>query len=162
MGTHYQGSRGERTALDAFIKLTRAAESVGARAHATLKDRGLTVSQFGVLEALYHLGSLCQKELAGKLLKSGGNLTTVVDNLESRGLVKRQRRPGDRRFVIVQLTPAGRERITGLFPDHATRIAAEMAALTIEEQEQLGRLCRKLGLGPNGEVAAAAGKEDPS
>ena len=99
MGTHYTGPPEQRTALDAFIKLTRAAESVEARAHGTLRGQGLTVSQFGVLEALYHLGPLCQGELAGKLLKSGGNLTTVVDNLERRGWVERQRGEGDRRFV---------------------------------------------------------------
>ena len=159
MGTHHSGPPEQRAALDAFIKLTRAAESVGARAHTTLRDHGLTVSQFGVLEALYHLGPLCQKELAGKLLKSGGNLTTVVDNLQNRGLVGRQHRPGDRRFVVVNLTTGGRERIAGLFPAHAAHIAAEMAVLSAAEQNQLGRLCRKLGRGPQDEAAATARKD---
>ena len=153
MGTHYPGPHEQRTALDAFIKLTRAADSVGARAHASLRDHGLTVSQFGVLEALYHLGPLCQKELAGKLLKSGGNLTTVVDNLQNRGLVERQRRSGDRRFVVVELTPEGRDKIADLFPAHAARIAEKMAVLSTEEQDQLGHLCRKLGRSLQGEAA---------
>jgi MarR family 2-MHQ and catechol resistance regulon transcriptional repressor len=158
MGTHHAGPPEQITALDAFIKLTRASESVGARAHGALRGLGLTVSQFGVLEALYHLGPLCQQELAGKLLKSGGNLTTVVDNLEARGLVERRRRPQDRRFVQVALTPRGHEQIAGLFPAHAARIAAAMAPLTGEEQIQLGLLCRKLGLATRNAAAEAAGK----
>jgi MarR family 2-MHQ and catechol resistance regulon transcriptional repressor len=159
MGTHHTSPPEQRTALDAFIKLTRAADSIGTRAHGALRGQGLTVSQFGVLEALYHLGPLCQGELAGKLLKSGGNLTTVVDNLENRGLVERQRRPGDRRYVLVQLTPEGRHRIGALFPTHAARITAEMAALTGKEQELLGRLCRKLGRATHDEAAEAVRKE---
>ena len=42
----------------------------------------MTVSQFGVLEALHHLGPLRQGEISAKLLRSGGNITLVVDNLE--------------------------------------------------------------------------------
>ena len=49
----------------------------------------LTAPQFGVLEALYHLGPLCQKDLAAKILKSSGNMTMVIDNLEKRDLVRR-------------------------------------------------------------------------
>ena len=76
MGTHYQGTKAETDALNAYIKLMRAAESVTARSHSVL-PKDITLSQFGVLEALLHRGPLCQTELAGKLLKSGGNLRPV-------------------------------------------------------------------------------------
>jgi MarR family 2-MHQ and catechol resistance regulon transcriptional repressor len=145
MPTHYKGSAEEVRALDAFIKLTRAAESVGARLFRAGTTGDLTVSQFGVLESLYHLGSMCQRDISAKLLKSGGNITLVIDNLEKRGLVQRDRDPEDRRMVIVSLTPQGRELIQGIFPRHVTAIVEEMSVLTIEEQATLGRLCRKLG-----------------
>ena len=45
----------------------------------------LTMGQFGVLEALLHLGPMCQQELGAKLLRSGSNITIVIDNLEKRG-----------------------------------------------------------------------------
>ena len=145
MATRYQGTRDEVRALNTFIKLTRAAESVAARLSGGLTDAGLTESQFGALEALYHLGPLHQRELGAKLLRSSGNVTMVVDNLEKRGLVRRERGVEDRRFVTVHLTDAGRRLIARLFPVHAARITAEMSALTPAEQDELGRLCRKLG-----------------
>ena len=148
MGTHHQGSETERIALDAFIKLRRAAESVSSRVNGHLADAGLTESQFGVLEALWHLGPLSQAVLARKILRSSGNLTLVVDNLEKRALVARSRESRDRRFVTVSLTPEGKELIRSLFPPHVQRIVAEFEHLTADERIELARLCRKLGLEP--------------
>ena len=146
MGSHHQGPPREVTALDAYIKLMRAAESVTARAHVVL-PRSITFTQFSALEALYHLGPLYQTELAGKLLKTGGNLTLVVDNLERCGFVARSRKADDRRYVRVALTPKGRKFIAALFPKLAASLTREFAALSATEQATLGRLCKKLGVG---------------
>jgi MarR family 2-MHQ and catechol resistance regulon transcriptional repressor len=143
--THYKGSREEVRALNAFVKLVRASESVSARIHRHLADDGLTVSQFGVLEAIHHLGPLSQSEIAKKVLKSTGNITLVVDNLEKRDLVKRERQQ-DRRYFAVRLTTKGRKLIGAVFPRHASKIREEMGVLSSAEQEVLGKLCRKLGL----------------
>ena len=151
MGSHHQGPPREVAALDAYIKLMRAAESVTARSHLVLPE-SLTFTQFAALEALHHLGPLCQSELAAKLLKSGGNLTLVVANLERDGLVRRERGAADRRFVRVVLTPKGRRLIAALFPKVAASIVREFAALTTAEQAALGRLCKKLGLGKGNPV----------
>jgi len=147
MPTHYQGTEDEIRALDAYIKLARAAESVTARINAHLADVNLTVSQFGVLEALYHLGPLHQNELGQKILKSSGNMTLVIDNLCRRGLVERHRDTADRRYITVCLTEAGRTLISELFPRHVQIVRREMDVLSVAEQEELQRLCRKVGLG---------------
>jgi len=139
-------SSAEAAALAAYIKLMRAAESVTARAHAVLPE-GVTITQFAALEARLHRGPLFQTELALKLLKSGGNLTLVVDNLERDGLVTRERDATDRRRIRVALTPAGRKFIADLFPRVAASLTHEFSALTAAEQSTLARLCRKLGLG---------------
>jgi len=144
MGTHYQGTKAEIDALNAYIKLMRAAESVTVRAHAEL-PKEITLSQFSVLEALLHRGPLCQSELAGKLLKSGGNLTLIVDNLEKAGLVSRERDRNDRRFITVSLTAKGRNFISELFPKVAASITRELSALSPAEQFTLGWLCKKVG-----------------
>jgi MarR family transcriptional regulator, 2-MHQ and catechol-resistance regulon repressor len=145
MPSHYCGSAEEVLALDTFIKLTRASDSIGARLLQENTFGDLTPSQFAVLEALYHLGPLCQSDIGAKLLKSGGNITLVIDNLEKQGLVSRQRERDDRRFVTVSLTESGRERIAGILPGHVVAIVNELSVLTPEEQRSLGRLCRKLG-----------------
>ena len=147
MPTHFQGSEETKRALNAFITLQRASNSVATRLSAQLESEDLTVSQFGVLETLMHLGPLCQRTIGEKLLRSGGNITLVLDNLEKHGWVRRERQKDDRRMIVIHLTPAGRKLIARVFPRHARAIAKEMSSLNSAEQEALRRLCRKLGRG---------------
>jgi len=149
MPTHYTGNQQEKLALNTFIKLTRATDSLLARLARRGTHESLTSSQFGVLEALHHLGPMCQSDLGGKLLKTGGNITMVIDNLEKRGLVVRKRDDEDRRFVLVSLTDEGQQLIADLFPGHLEAIMEELSILTPDEKETLGHLCRKVGLGAN-------------
>ena len=135
-----------KLALNTYTKLMRGTESVTARVGRKMSDAGLTISQFGVLEALLHKGPMCQRDVAIKILKSTGNITLVIDNLEKQGLVKRERISDDRRFLTVRLTGEGEKRISTAFVNVEAAIVAEMSALTGDEQETLGRLCKKLGL----------------
>ncbi len=146
MGTHYDGTEEEKLALDCFIKLFRAAESVSQRINAHLRDHDLTVSQFGALEAIYHLGPMQSGELGQKILKTSGNMTMVIDHLEKRGLVNRQRRKDDRRCIDIHLTEDGRTLIATILPAHVAGVVQSLAALSTAEQQQLAALCRTLGL----------------
>ncbi|MEZ4595260.1 MAG: MarR family transcriptional regulator [Chloroflexota bacterium] len=146
MGTHFEGTAEEILALDCYIKLFRAADSVGQQINAHLRDYDLTTSQFGTLEAIYHLGPMQSGELGQKILKSSGNMTMVIDHLEKRGLVIRQRREDDRRCVDVHLTQAGHDLIAAILPSHVAGVVATLSPLSAEEQQQLAALCRKLGL----------------
>jgi MarR family transcriptional regulator, 2-MHQ and catechol-resistance regulon repressor len=146
MGTRYVGTKEEKRALNAYIKLMRAGQSLSGRVEAHFSELGLTVSQFGVLEALFHLGPLNQKSLAAKILKSTGNITMVIDNLEKRGLVKRTRDEQDRRHYSVGITRKGAGLITSFLPKHVARIVEEMSILSGAEQDTLGKLCKKVGL----------------
>ena len=147
MGTHFEGTPEEELALNSYIKLSRAHETVTARINSHLHDYNLTISQFGVIEAIYHLGPMQPTQLAEKILKSGGNLTLVISNLVKQGLVTRQRRPNDRRCIDVHLTSAGQMLIETIMPVHVAGVVTTMNVLTPAEQEQLAQLCRKLGLG---------------
>ena len=148
MGTKHHGTQDERRALNTFIKLARCLNAVVARIETDnpLPDK-LSVSQFAVLEALYHLGELSQREVGAKILKTAGNVTTVVDNLVKKGFVRRRREPPDRRIVFVDLTDRGRALIEGFFPSRAATIRETMSVLSASEQEELQRLCKKLGVG---------------
>jgi len=147
MPTHFTGSRVELRTLDTFIKLTRCTNSVLAR----LAEKGtvgdLTYSQFAVLEALYHLGHMSQGEISMKVLKSGSNMTTVIDNLERDGLVRRERDAKDRRVIHVHLTEAGISKIEMVLPGHVAALVEEFKVLSASEQQTLGELCKKLGKG---------------
>ncbi len=146
MPTHYRGTPREIRALTAFIKLNRATDSLTGALNQALVDEGVTPAQLGVLEALLHLGPLSAGELGRALLRSNPNVSLVVDNLERDELVRRERSERDRRVVRISLTAQGRRLIQKVFPGHARRVADLLGALGAEEQEQLGRLCKKLGL----------------
>lgn len=145
MPTHYDGTPEERRALDVFVKLMRASQAVAERTSGPMLEAGLTWSQFGVLETLFHLGPLMSSQLAEKHLKSPNNFTVVIDNLEKHGLVRRERDTRDRRVVMVHLTDEGRERIARALPCHVRAVVTDMQVLTPDEQEQLGALLRRLG-----------------
>ena len=147
MPTHFTGSRAEKRALSTFIKLTRCTNSLLARLVERNTIADLTFSQFAVMEALYHLGPLTQGDISAKILKSGSNITTVIDNLERDGLVRRERDAKDRRVIHVHLTEAGSRKIEEVFPMHVTALVEEFSVLSATEQETLGELCRKLGMG---------------
>lgn len=146
MTSPYRGNPRERRALDAFIKIRRATNTLQARLAPSYARHGLTESQFATLEVLYYLGPLCQRDIARKILKSGGNLTMVIDNLEKSGLVRRRTSKEDRREKVVELTTKGQGLITEIFPQHAHDIADLFSSLSAREQDELARLCRKLGL----------------
>ena len=107
----------------------------------------LSGSQFGTLEMLFHLGPMNQKDIGQKLLISKSNVVTVIDNLEKRGFVRRQRSEEDRRHVFVHLTKSGRQEIELILPSHVGAITEAMNRLSPQEQQDFGRLCRKLGRG---------------
>ena len=142
-----KSSPGRARALSAYVKLLRASDTVHSEAVQPLAEQGLTPSQFAVLEALFHVGPLCLGDLARKILKTSGNLTMVVGNLQKQGLVRRAKGSTDRRFVTIELTPEGRALIAKIFPAHVAVIREIMSRLSKKEQEQLAELCKKLGKG---------------
>ena len=124
----------------------RATTTVTEKMHRHLQDHRLSISQFGVLEALYHLGPMCQKEIGGKILKTSGNMTLVIDNLEKSNLVRRQKDPEDRRRTIVTITDKGADVIQTIFPHHENIAREIFSVLDPEEQSTLGTLLKKLGM----------------
>lgn len=93
------------------------------------------------------MGPMCQKDLGKKILKSTGNITLVIDNLEKRKLVKRNREMDDRRYISVVLTPEGKKFIDQFLPKHVKAITREFSVLSPEEMEILGVICKKIGKG---------------
>jgi len=132
--------------LRLFVTLTRCFHSVATPLKADIEANGLSVSEFGVLEMLYHKGDLPLGEVANRLLIATGSTTYVIDKLERLGLVERKACERDRRISYAHLTDKGRERIAQSFPRHAEVVRKTFSALTTEEQETLRILLKKLGL----------------
>jgi MarR family 2-MHQ and catechol resistance regulon transcriptional repressor len=145
--TPASADRKQDTALKLFIVMSRSLNAVAE--HVTKDDmekHGITPTEFGILEALYHKGPLLLGEVQRKILVTSGGITYLVDRLVEKGLVKREQCPEDRRARYAVLTPAGQSLIKRIFPAHAARIEQAVSGLTQAEQREATALLRKLGL----------------
>ena len=78
-------------------------------------------------------------------------MTTVIDNLERDGYVRRERDQKDRRVIHVHLTEAGSGKVETVLPVHIAALVEEFKVLSVSEQQTLGELCKKLGKGRKSE-----------
>lgn len=136
----------QAVALKLLVVLARAHVAVEAHLHANVAAHGLTLTEFAILEVLYHKGPLLLGDVQRRILVSSGGVTYLVDRLEKKGLVERQACPDDRRARYAALTKKGQALIQRIFPAHARMIEEVMSALTTEEQREAIVLLRRLGL----------------
>ena len=136
---------GEATALKLWVVLARAQAAIARHAAADVARHELTITEFGILEALYHVGPLLLGKLQRRILVSSGGVTYLVDRLQERGLVKREDCPDDRRARYAALTPKGRRLVERIFPEHARAIAHAMSGLTKADRIRATALLRTLG-----------------
>jgi MarR family 2-MHQ and catechol resistance regulon transcriptional repressor len=148
-------SEEEEKALRLWIALARCYVTFSRAVACKVAEYDLTAPQFGVLEALYHLGPLSLGDLAEKLLVTGGNVTYVMDRLEAQNLVERERSGDDRRVVRAHLTTKGRATIEGVFPGHVAFVRGLVNGLGAADQDTLRDLLKKLGKGIGGDPSGA-------
>jgi MarR family 2-MHQ and catechol resistance regulon transcriptional repressor len=103
------------------------------------------LSDFAVLEMLLHKGPQPVNEIGRRVELTSGAITTAVDRLESRGLVRREAHESDRRARIVCLTPRGKEEAVEAFAIHRTAMDVAASGLSKTERATLIRLLKKLG-----------------
>ncbi len=139
-----KGEKKRRRALDAYGRLQRAAGLAATRVEAAVHPFGLSASQFGVLDTVATRGAVHQQELAEALGRSKAQMTAIIDALESRTLVRRERHATDRRFMTVHLTDAGSKVLEQATPARTATIVDLMSELTGEQRARLARLCRRL------------------
>lgn len=112
----------EQDELTAFDKAFELATQLGEVMGTALAERGLTTARAEVLYVLHNQGSLVQRQLAEALRCTPRHVTTLIDTLQTAGLVQRAPHPTDRRATLVALTDHGQDLATQL--DQARRHAA--------------------------------------
>jgi DNA-binding MarR family transcriptional regulator len=108
---------------------------------------GLNRGEVGVLSALRIVGPphrLSPTKLFKGLMLSSAGMTSRLDRLEERGLVKRSSDPSDRRGVLVDLTSKGRELVDAVVAANTTEERELVAGLTSAEFGSLAALLQKL------------------
>ena len=105
-----------------------------------LEPYGLTPFHYLVLCCLWQEDGLSTSGIADKLKQLGATLTGVVDRMESRNLVYRERDPDDRRVVRIWLTDEGKQLMQTLPPIGAATIERATTDISKKEQEILSKL----------------------
>jgi MarR family transcriptional regulator, 2-MHQ and catechol-resistance regulon repressor len=139
-----KGEKKRRRALDAYWALQRAASLSAVRVDDAVHPFGLSASQYGVLDTLQQRGPTHQQELAEALGRSKAQMTAIIDALEAKTLVRRERHEVDRRFISVYLTEAGRVLLAEVGPARTDAVVTLMRELSGDQKIRLTRLCRRL------------------
>ena len=105
-----------------------------------LEPFGLTPFHWVVLCCLWEEDGIATSRIGDKLQQVGGTLTGVLDRMEERGLIERERDRLERRRVRIWLTEAGKSLQTVLPPVAQELRAQAMAGIPLAEQEQLSNL----------------------
>jgi MarR family 2-MHQ and catechol resistance regulon transcriptional repressor len=145
MPNREEGDDPQATALKLLVVLARAHAAVETHLQVNVAAHGLTLTEFAILEVLFHKGPLLLGEVQRRILVSSGGVTYLVDRLEEKDLVERRACPDDRRARYAALTPKGEALIGRIFPDHARMITEVMSALPVAEQRKATDLLRTLG-----------------
>ncbi|MCF7825903.1 MAG: MarR family transcriptional regulator [Candidatus Marinimicrobia bacterium] len=146
MSKHYQANEREKLVLKTWVKFSRANNTLNQIMRHNVEVQGLTISQFGVLEVLAHIGPLSVKAIGQKLLLTTSNLVTVIDNLVKQELVKRVPCDHDRRSIIIHLKEKGSGIIEPVFKNHLTELLICFSVLDDQQLITLGSLSKELGL----------------
>ncbi len=105
-----------------------------------LEPFGLTPFHWLVLCCLWQEDGLPTSSIGEKLQQVGGTLTGVLDRMEERSLVRRERDSRDRRIWRIWLTDAGRELETVLPPIAAELREEAMRGISYDEREQFSQM----------------------
>jgi MarR family transcriptional regulator, 2-MHQ and catechol-resistance regulon repressor len=135
----------QERALKLFVVLQRCASAVMGNFHKHADLYDLTLTEFEILEALYHKGPLLLGDVQRKILLSSGGVTYAIDRLADKGLVERRECASDRRARYAALTPKGEGVVSKIFPTIAGHIEETMSVLNGREQDEAIDLLRKLG-----------------
>jgi DNA-binding MarR family transcriptional regulator len=124
--------------------LYRAAEASHALANQMLAEVDLSARQAGILTLVTESGPMTQKALGDALRIDRTTMVALIDDLEDKGYVTRQRHPRDRRAFLVHPTGAGRAAKAAAIQILDEQQRRYLAPLTPAERDQLGALLKRL------------------
>ena len=141
-----------------WLVLARAYGSMVNYIEGSIVAQGLGISDFMVLEVLLHKGPLTISAIGEKVLLASASMTSAIDRLEKRGLVRRKTCDSDRRIRFVELTDCGKAFIEEIYARHEKDLEAVISQLSEEERRAIYDGLKKIGLAAK--VAVPTQKDD--
>ena len=109
-----------------------------------VRQSGLTHAQFDIIATLGNTPGMSYKELGDKTLITKGTLTGVIERLEQKGLVERQRNDCDKRSFFVKLTGEGEQVFRDVFPEVISQSGKVFAHYTEDDFTALEKTLSEL------------------
>src|ERR1700726_201877 len=117
-----------------WLILARAYGSIATYVERSFGERGFCLTDFMILEALLNKGPLTISAIGEKILLASASMTSAIDRLEKRGLVRRKTCDSDRRIRFVELTDCGKAFIEEIYARHEKDLEAVISQLSEEER----------------------------
>ncbi len=129
----------DHAALRLWLRMLSCVNEVETEIRRRLRERfDISLPRFDFLAQLHRWPEgLRMNELSARLMVSGGNVTTLTDELEREGMVTREQNPNDRRAWIIRLTPAGRRRFDTMAREHERWVLELFEPLDPQTMKQL-------------------------
>ena len=128
-----------------WLVLMKAHRALARHASKSIGQFEIGLSDFAILEVLLHKGPLLVNEIGRRIELTSGSISSAVDRLEARGLVRRAADATDRRARVVHLTAAGKAYIQPIFAAHKRSMDDAARGLSEAERATLIELLKKLG-----------------
>jgi MarR family 2-MHQ and catechol resistance regulon transcriptional repressor len=129
-----------------WLVLARAYGSIVNYIEGSIASQGLGLSDFMVLEVLLHKGPLTISAIGEKVLLASASMTSAIDRLEKRGLVRRRSCNSDRRIRLVELTSQGKSFIEEIYIRHEKDLEFVASSLSDAERRTMYEGLKKIGL----------------
>ena len=130
---------------EALLNIVRTGNVIWTLSDGFFSPFDLTEAQYNILIVLkLENKRLNQVEIGERLISSRANITLILDKMEKKGLVKRERIENDRRVLMVDLTAKGRKMVDRVEEKYVTEVERLMACLTESECKAMSRLLEKL------------------
>lgn len=108
------------------------------------KEYNLTVTEFGIMEAIYSLGAQTIQNVANRILLTSGGMTYTKKQMINKNLIYEKVCEEDKRISYIHLTDEGKKLITEVLKKHNICLEKLLAKLAVEEKKQLAKLLRKI------------------
>lgn len=132
-------------ALKSLTVLLRSSQSIEEVLRKDMQRYGLNMTEFAVLELLYHKGEQPIQKIGEKILITSGSITYVVDKLEKKGFAERIACPTDRRVTFASITESGKQFMDEIFPQHEKKVEDIFAVLDEAQQQQFIEVAKLIG-----------------
>lgn len=135
----------DKNELKSMIILFKAHSALTEYIKKDIENTGFDLNEFAVFEVIYHKEKLTVNEIKEKVLVANSSLTYILDKLEKKDLIKREKSTEDQRISLVSLTKEGLNKATSVFPNHYNNLKSIFNNLSEKEQEQLNKSLKTIG-----------------